>query len=334
MHASSLVSVVTPVYNGERHLRECIESVLSQTYSNWEYTIVNNCSTDRTLEIATEYAARDSRIRIHNNSAFVRVIPNYNIAFRQISADSEFCKVVAADDYLYPECLEKMVDLALRNDGVAIVGAYALMGPNVAWTGLPPTTAVISGRNVCRTYLLGGEYIFGTATSVLFRSDLVRSKPAFYNESNLHSDTETCLELLQNRDFGFVHEVLTFSRVDDASLTSFSNRFNTFLPWVLYALVTYGASYLTVDELRQRIRHQRLEYFRYLARQLFRHREREFWKFHRTKLAALGFPLRRYQLALGLALLLGDAVRNPRAALKRRLVTRPTKQERVPGTVS
>jgi glycosyltransferase involved in cell wall biosynthesis len=320
MHASPapLVSVVTPVYNGEAHLRECIESVLGQTYPNWEYTIVNNCSTDRTLDIATEYARKDRRIRIHNNSEFVRVIQNYNIAFRQLSGNSEFCKVVAADDYLYPECLEKMVHLALKHKRVAIVGAYGLMGSNIVWTGLPPTTTVASGKDVCRAYLLGGKYILGTATAVLFRSDIVRSKPAFYNESNLHSDTETCLQVLESRDFGFVHEVLTFSRVDDASLSSFSKRFNTFLPWVLYALVIYGPKYLTDDEFKNRIRHQRLEYFRYLSRQLFRNREPEFWKYHRAKLADVGFPLKRYQLVFGLALVLAEALRNPKAVLERR----------------
>src|SRR5919109_2101835 len=89
-----LVSVVTPVYNGESHLRECIESVLAQTYQNWDYTIVNNCSTDGTLDIAMEYAARDPRIRIHNNDAFVRVTENHNIAFRQVSPASTYCKLV------------------------------------------------------------------------------------------------------------------------------------------------------------------------------------------------------------------------------------------------
>ena len=49
-----LVSVLTPVYNGEPYLGECIESVLNQTYQNFEYIIVNNCSKDRTLEIARE----------------------------------------------------------------------------------------------------------------------------------------------------------------------------------------------------------------------------------------------------------------------------------------
>ena len=50
-----LVSVVTPVYNGGKFLRECIESVLSQTYQNFEYIILNNSSTDDTLEIAEDY---------------------------------------------------------------------------------------------------------------------------------------------------------------------------------------------------------------------------------------------------------------------------------------
>jgi len=51
-----LVSVVTPAYNGENHLTECSERVWAQTYQNWEYIIVNNCSTDRSLEIARRYA--------------------------------------------------------------------------------------------------------------------------------------------------------------------------------------------------------------------------------------------------------------------------------------
>ena len=80
-----LVTVLTPVYNGEAYFAECIESVLSQTYQNFEYIIVNNCSTDRSLEIAKTYAARDSRVRIHTNEKFVDVIANHNTAFRLMS---------------------------------------------------------------------------------------------------------------------------------------------------------------------------------------------------------------------------------------------------------
>ena len=58
-----LVSVVTPFYNTAAWLTECIESVLAQTYHNWEYILVDNCSADGSTEIARRYAKTDSRIR-------------------------------------------------------------------------------------------------------------------------------------------------------------------------------------------------------------------------------------------------------------------------------
>src|SRR2546428_11349586 len=72
--------------------------------------------------VAREYGARDHRIRIHCNETFVRVILNYNIAIRQISPHSKYCKVIAAGDWLYPECLEKMVGFAEEHSTVAIIG--------------------------------------------------------------------------------------------------------------------------------------------------------------------------------------------------------------------
>jgi glycosyltransferase involved in cell wall biosynthesis len=110
-----LVSVVTPVYNGEDFLTECIESVLRQTYGNYEYIIVNNCSTDRSLEIALNYAKKDGRIRVESNRQFLGVIANHNTAFRLICSDSKYCKVVSADDWLFPECLTRMVGVAEAN---------------------------------------------------------------------------------------------------------------------------------------------------------------------------------------------------------------------------
>ena len=142
-----LVSVVTPVYNGESYLRECIDSVLAQTYPHWDYTLVNNCSADRTLDIAREYASKDPRIRIHDNETFVPVIQNHNIAFRQISADSKYCKVIHADDWMFPECLERMVDLAEQHATVVIVGSYGVVGSTVAGT----VTDLEVGKNVMVT---------------------------------------------------------------------------------------------------------------------------------------------------------------------------------------
>lgn len=322
-----LVSVVTPVYNGEHYLRECIESVLAQTYTHWDYTIVNNCSTDRTLDIAQEYAARDPRIRIHNNETFVRVIGNCNIAFRQVSPRSKYCKPVAADDWLFPDCLEKMVVLAEEHPSVAIVGAYGLYSQpemGVAWQGLPYPATVVPGREACRSLLLGGPYVFGTPTSVLFRSDILRSRYSFYNESNFHADMEACLHVLKHHDFGFLHQVLTFRRVQEDSLTSYSRRVNTYLPGMLYALVKYGEKYLSEEELKHRIHECLRDYYRYLGEQVYKRYGHEFWGFHRGKLAALGYQLSTIRVAAYAVSYALDLVLNPKKtveALVRRIVS-------------
>jgi glycosyltransferase involved in cell wall biosynthesis len=77
-----LVSIVTPVYNTDKYLAECIESVLAQTYKNWDYLIVNNRSTDKSLEIAESYARKEPRIRIHTMSEFLSLMKNWNHAMR------------------------------------------------------------------------------------------------------------------------------------------------------------------------------------------------------------------------------------------------------------
>src|SRR5262249_46303995 len=99
--AEPMVSIVTPVYNGASYLAECIESVLAQTYQNWDYTIVNNCSTDRSMEIARHYAALDDRIRVCENDQFLDVIANHNAALRKISPQSKYCKLIFADDWIF-----------------------------------------------------------------------------------------------------------------------------------------------------------------------------------------------------------------------------------------
>jgi glycosyltransferase involved in cell wall biosynthesis len=286
-----LVSIVTPVHNGEAHLRECVESVLAQTYEHWDYTIVNNCSTDRTVEIAQEYVANDPRIRVWNSDIFVPVEASYNNAFRQISTESKYCKVVAADDWLAPECIEKMVGLAEQNPTVGIVGAYGLTDAKVEWQGLPSSISIVNGRELCRARLLGGPYLFGTATSLLFRSDIVRSRHAFFNEANLHCDSEACLDVLERHDFGFVHQVLTFQGVRPDSLTSFSMRMQTYLPWVLLELVKYGPKYLSSEEMESRIDQHLKRYYRYLGEQVYHRRGRDFWNYHREQLAAQGYRL-------------------------------------------
>lgn len=292
-HSGPLVSVVTPVHNGERYLGECIESVLGQTYPHWEHIIVNNGSTDRTLEIARAYAQRDARIRVHDNREFVGVIRNHNIVFGLMSGDSAYCKPVHADDWLYPDCLAQMVRLAEAHPTVGVVGAYALRNTRVACDGLPASAAVVSGREICRLTFFEDLYVFLSPSCLMIRAEFIRNaRGSFYNEAHLYADVESCLDVLQRSDFGFVHQVLTFVRTHDESMSMrHTERVNAYLSHWLDMLTRYGPMCLTDDEHRRLLRQRLREYDRFLARNIFRFTDRAFWRFHVDARRAAGYPL-------------------------------------------
>ena len=287
--AAPLVSVLTPVYNGEQYLAACIDSVRAQTYSTWEYVVVDNASTDRTREIAERYAARDPRIRVVSNPRLVGVIENHNIAFRQASAASAYCKVVHADDLLFPECLAAMVELAEAHPSVGIVSAYRLQGDWLDLDGLPYPSPVTPGRTICRWSLLGFPYVFGSPTSHMIRTGLVRTRDPFYDESSIHADEAACYDVLASSDFGFVHQLLTLSRVHAGTVTSsVAQRLNTYLAGGLAILQKYGPIYLTPSEYERRHRERLAQYYKYLAQVAVTGRNSEVWAYHRRALARLG----------------------------------------------
>ncbi len=296
VESQPLVSVVTPVYNCEKYLAECIESVLAQTYKNWEYIIVNNCSTDRTLEIAKKYAGKDTRIHIHNNTHFLNVIQNHNHAFQKISPESKYCKVVQADDWLFPQCIEKMIEIAESNPTVGIIGSYRLEETKVSCDGLSYPSTVVSGKEICRSSLLGGPYIFGSPTTLLIRSDLIRSQKYFYNEKNLHADVEACYAVLKDYEFGYVHQVLSFTRRHNETETAFARRLKTYFLGNLTVLTKYGPIYLSEKEYIEVLKKRLKEYYRFLGKSIFKTREKEFWDYHKKGMIELGYPLSKNRI--------------------------------------
>jgi glycosyltransferase involved in cell wall biosynthesis len=299
MPDAPLVSVVTPVYNGEAYLAECIESVLKQTYRNFEYIIVNNCSTDRTLDVALQFSKQHSRIKVHNNKEFLDVIGNHNLAFRLISPLAKYCKVVSADDFLFPECLDRMISLSEAHPSMGFVGSYQLLGDRVLWEGFMYPQAEFSGTEICRKILLGNNsnFGFGSPTSILYRADLVRDSANFYPNSSPHSDTSAIFKHLRDSSFGFVYQVLSFNRAHDASQSTKSAEFNRYASAYLSDLILYGPSYLDRQELAYCISMQIKNYHRFLASNyLARANDQKFWDYHRGRLQELGYPLTDSQL--------------------------------------
>ena len=127
MESIPLVSVVTPFYNTRDFLAECIESVLHQTYTNYEYILVDNCSTDGSSDIAKQYAARfPDKIRLLHTESFLSQVQNYNFALSCISPQSKYCKIVQADDWIFPDCLRSMVEVAEAHPNVGIVSCLRI----------------------------------------------------------------------------------------------------------------------------------------------------------------------------------------------------------------
>jgi glycosyltransferase involved in cell wall biosynthesis len=312
-----LVSIVTPVHNEAKHLPECIESVLAQTYRNWEYTIVDNQSDDASFEIAGRYAAKDARIRVLRNTTFLPALENHNNAIRQISKKSKYCKIVFADDWMFPECLERMMSVAEERASIGVVGSYCLHGTEVKCTGLPYRERLVSGREICRRHLIDRVYVFGSANCVLYRADLVRRRRSFFNEENIHADTELCFALLEETDFGFVHQVLTFTRVRPHSLSTISSDLRTDFGGMLQIIVRYGRLYLSEAEFARCLADHLGAYYRFLAKALLQNRDRRFWRYHAGQLKIAGVNLNKLRLARALVETMCDAALRPKDTAER-----------------
>ncbi|HTY84407.1 MAG TPA: glycosyltransferase family 2 protein [Silvibacterium sp.] len=283
-----LVSVVTPFHNTAKYLAQCIESVLTQSYSNFEYILVDNCSTDGSGDIAEAYASRDSRIRFLRRDTLLSQVQNYNAALAQISPESEYCKIVQADDFVFPDCLKLMVEAFQQSDSIGLVGAFDLKGNVVRGSGIPFRKGPFTGAEVAGLYLRDGVFVFGSPTSVMYRSSLIRGPLPFYDESCLHEDTEKCMQIMEHWDFGFAYQVLAYLRMDDNSI---SGSVKNLHPQTLdrYIVVQrYAPVFLNPAEAMSLKRASKREYYAELAHALLRFRGKPFWRYHAEGLARIG----------------------------------------------
>lgn len=293
-----LVSVVTPFHNTAPFLAECIESVLKQRHANWEYVLLDNASTDGSTAIAQRYAAQDSRIRFIRRDDLVPQVPNYNRALAQVSPAAAYVKVLEADNWLFPNCLQEMVAHAEANPGVGIVSAYNSTETRLRLMGLPLATTVVEGPKLARRQLAGEIYVFGAPTTVLMRADLVRSRVPFYDESYAWAeDLSACFEALRSSDFGFVHQVLTFVRTENESILSRIQGFDAQLLDRLVLLHRHGEHFFTPADLARVRKRIEGDYYACLARGRLARQGEAFWRFHRKSLASEGIALQKSRLA-------------------------------------
>ncbi len=299
------VSVVTPLYNDEPYLEECIKSVLAQSYEDFEYIICNNHSKDRSGEIAADYAAMDPRIRVVSPPEFLIQSKNFNFALREIADRSKYCKMLHSDDWLYPQCLRQMVDVAETNPRIAIVGAYRLIGDLPDCFGVPVEQSSFPGTEVCRWQLLGTAYPFGSQSTVMYSADVVRSRaPSFFPENRFFMDVDVAIRILKDADFGFVHQVLSYSRDQAESITVSTSSLNWWRLLQYLMVEQYGRDFLTPEEFAARYDFVTKDMYEGLGAQWIMDKvhfgqKEGYWEFQRQHLGDIGVELRPKLLARG-----------------------------------
>jgi hypothetical protein len=159
--------------------------------------------------------------------------------------------------------------------------------------------------------LLGGPYVFGTPTSTLYRSDLIRRGDSFYPNSTPEADTSACYKCLQETDFGFVHQVLSYERVHENTISRSAKELNAYLPSKINDLLVYGSSFMSRPEAEQRLKDLLKEYYRFLAVGAVNFKGGEFWAYHKGRLREFGYPLNSLRLGKAVSLKVLDLLLNP-----------------------
>lgn len=117
-----LVSVIMPVYNAEKYVAAAVESILNQTYKNFEFIIVDDASTDSTFEILKDFKNKDKRIILSRNNTNLGVTKSLNLAVAK--ASGKYIIRMDADDWSYPNRFELQVELMEKNPQVVVSGSY------------------------------------------------------------------------------------------------------------------------------------------------------------------------------------------------------------------
>lgn len=187
------ISVIVPVYKVEPYLRECVDSILAQTYTDFELILVDDGSPDNCGAICDEYAAQDSRIRvIHQDNGGLSAARNAGLDI----ARGEFVTFVDSDDAIHPEYLSFLLEIHYKTGAdisVCHFLRYSEEIPEAELCGIE-ISAEMTGRQSC--YELYGEeaVVYTTAWGKLYRSDLFEG--IRYPVGWIHEDEATTYKLL------------------------------------------------------------------------------------------------------------------------------------------
>jgi glycosyltransferase involved in cell wall biosynthesis len=253
-----VVTVCIPVYNCEQYVGAAIESVLGQTWGDFELVVLDNCSTDRTPQVIRGYD--DPRLRIITNDANIGAAGNWNKALAE--ARGEFLKIVCADDILYPTCLEEQLaplrQPENRNVVMACCGRDVIneQGQRLMKRAFRGASGRLPGKRAIGIIARTGTNRIGEPTAVLLRTAVLRSAGAFDGDCHYVIDVDYWCRVLLHGDLWVLPQSLCAFRVSGGSwsvqaLGSQGRDFCCLLD-KMYRTPVYGVGWLAWQSGRMR----------------------------------------------------------------------------------
>lgn len=224
-------SICIPVYNGEKYLRDCIDSALNQTYENFEIILLDDCSSDNSFSICTEYKNRYSCIRSIRNERNLGLADNLNAVIGL--AQAEWIKILLQDDLLDKECLEKIGVLTDRYSFIWHKRSF-IMEENandyfvnfftsdlVVGFATQNRSRFFSNSELSNLYIKYPHFnFFGEPSNIAFKKDLVKQFGLYDINFKQLLDYEFCLRLTSNTGAYYINHELSRFRVHKTSTSN------------------------------------------------------------------------------------------------------------------
>ena len=223
--SEELVSVCIPAYNSGRFIVRTIESILNQTYKNIEIVVVDDCSSDDTVDKVK--SIKDDRIKLIVNEANLGMSRNWDKCVR--SCSGRYVKLIPADDCIYPDCISRSVMILEKHPEVSLVVVGTdlvdnddkITGSYMHWPG----NGIVKGARIAKTSVMLNNF-WGNPVCALFRKDDYISTGGFDDDVRKDSNTGVLIGS-KGRDYTAEHV-----RLLDKHIEAHTFKMNGFERWI------------------------------------------------------------------------------------------------------
>jgi glycosyltransferase involved in cell wall biosynthesis len=257
-----IISIVLPVYNGMKYLKESINSVLEQEFTSFELLILNDCSTDDSWRYLN--SIKDDRVKLFNNDVNKGLFFNLNFLIQQSTAS--LIKLWAQDDIMHPNCIKEIVQFHLNNPeiGFSYTGRDYMYEDSVPFTvgGVDITPSIIYKEMHARIAFFTGS-IAANISIVTLNKMALKNSGLFNQNMKISGDFEMYVRLAKEYPIGFIREKLVLVREHKEQLSKQEKYYIYLLKEDIIAY-NYLFSYLNKSqrkEGRHLLRNHKLLYF-------------------------------------------------------------------------